>query len=92
MYLPNNQSNVITYRNYKSFNNSLLFAELLCEIEKLGTLNNNISIFHNACFQVLEKYASEKQTYIRANQENFIDSQLNHAIMFCSKLRNCKKV
>ena len=85
MHLPNNQSKVITYRDYRSFDNTRLFTELLCEIKKL---NKNISIFHNLCFKVLEKYASEKQTYIRANQANFIDSQLNHTIMFCSNLRN----
>ena len=40
------------------------------------------------CIEVLDKYAPEKQKFIRANQENFMDSKLNHAIMLRSKLRN----
>ena len=64
---------------------------LLSEIRKLGPLNKNIKIFHNVCIEVLEKYASEKRKYIRANQANQIksmDSRLNHVIMLRSKLRN----
>ena len=38
---------------------------------------------------VLEKYdAPEKQKYIRANQANLMHSNLNHAIILRSKLRN----
>ena len=62
--------------------------KLLSEIKKLGPLNKNISTFHNVCIGVLEKYASGKRKYIRANQAYFMDGKLNHAIMLCSKLRN----
>ena len=86
MYLPNNQPKVITYRDYKNFDNSHFSEELLYEIKKLGPLNKNISIFHNTCIAVLEKYAPEKRKYIRANQANFMDSKLNHAIMLRCKL------
>ena len=88
MYLPNNQPKVITYRDYKNFDNSHFSEELLYEIKKLGPLNKSISIFHNTCIAVLKKYAPEKRKYIRANQANFMDSKLNHAIMLRSKLRN----
>ena len=88
MCLSNNQPNVISYRDDKNFDNSRFSEELLSEIKKLGPLNKNISIFHNVCIEVLEKYASEKQKYIRANQANFMDSKLNQAIMLRSKLRN----
>ena len=37
---------------------------------------------------VLEKYVPEKQKYIKANQANLMDSNLNHAIILRSKLRN----
>ena len=62
MYLPNNQPKlkVITYRDYKNFDNSRFFEELMCEIKKLGPLNKNISIFHNVCIEVLKKYVPEK--------------------------------
>ena len=88
MYLPNNHPKIITYRDYKNFDNSRFSEELLYEIKKLGPLNKNISIFHNTCIAVLEKYAPEKRKYIRANQANFMDSKLNHVIMLRSKLRN----
>ena len=88
MYLPNNQPKLITYRDYKNFDNSRFSEKLLSEINKLGPLNKNIDIFHNVCIEVLEKYAPEKQKYIRANPANFMDSELNHAIMLRSKLRN----
>ena len=87
MYLPNNQPKV-TYRDYKNFDNSRFSEELLNEIKKLGPINKNMSIFHDICIAVLEKYAPEKRKYIRANQANFMDSKLNHAIMLRSKLRN----
>ena len=88
MYLPNNQPKVITYRGYKNFDNSRFSEELMSEIKKLGPLNKNISIFHNVSIEVLEKYVTEKQKYLRANQANFMDSKLIHAIMLRSKLRN----
>ena len=88
MYLPNNQPKVITCRDYKNFDNSRFSEELLSEIKKLGPLNKNISIFHNVCIEVLEKYSPGKQKYIRANQANFMDSKLIYAIMLRSKLYN----
>ena len=60
----------------------------MTEVKKPGPLNKNICIFHNWCIEILEKYAPEKQKYIRANQASFMNSKLNHAIMLRSKLRN----
>ena len=64
MYLPNNQPKVFTYRDYKNFDYSRFSEELLSEIKKLGPLNKNISIFHNACIEVLEKYAPENKSML----------------------------
>ena len=47
MYLPNNQPKVITYRDYRNFDNSRFSEELLSEIKILEPLNENTSIFHN---------------------------------------------
>ena len=60
MYLRNNQPEVFTYREYKSFDNSRFYEESLPEIKKLGPLKKNISIFHNVCIEVLEECAPEK--------------------------------
>ena len=37
---------------------------------------------------MLGKHASVKKRYIRGNQKNFMDKELNQAIMVTSKLRN----
>ena len=78
----------MTYRDYKSFDNSRFSEVLLSKIKKLGLLSKNASIFHNVCIVVLQKYAPEKPKHIRANQENFMDSKLNHATMSPSKIPN----
>ena len=33
------------------------------------------------CIKALDKYATEKQKYVRANRLKFMDTELNHAIM-----------
>ena len=35
----------------------------------------------------MDKYAAENQKYVRSNQANFMDTELNHAIMVRSKLQ-----
>ena len=70
MYLPNNPPNVITFRDYKNFDNSRFSEELLSEIKKRRSLNKNTSIFHNVCIKFLEKHTPEKEKYIRVNQAN----------------------
>ena len=49
MYLPNNKPKVSIYRDYKNFNISPFFEELLSEIKKLGPLNKNMSTVLNVC-------------------------------------------
>ena len=54
-----------------------------------------VSIHHNrdagavvVCADIIIKYTPKKRNFIRANQANFMDNILNHAIMLRSKLRN----
>ena len=44
--------------------------------------------FHSEFLYLLGKHAPVKKRYIRANQKNFMDKELNQAIMVRSKLRN----
>ena len=46
-----------------------------------------LKIFQNVCINILHKYAPEKRKYVRANQANSMDTEVNHAIMVRSKLR-----
>ena len=38
-------------------------------------------IFQNVCTGVLDKYASENLKYVKANQSNFMDAELNQEDM-----------
>ena len=51
---------------------------------------SNISFadFHSKFLYLLGKHEPVKERYIRANQKNFMDKELNQAIMVRSKLRN----
>ena len=69
MYLPNNKPKVITYRDYKNFDNCRFSEEKLSEIKKFSPLNKNTSIFHNICIEVLENYVPEKQKGKPATRE-----------------------
>ena len=50
---------------------------------------NNISFadFHSEFHYLLGKHAPVQKRHIRANQKNFIDKELSHAIIVRSKLR-----
>ena len=50
--------------------------------------NTSFADFHSDCLYLLGKHAPVKKRYIRANQKNFMDKELNQAIMVRSKLRN----
>ena len=58
----------------------------ILELDKLGSLAINVEIFQNAWINVLDKYVLENQKYVRANQGNFMNTELNHVIMVASKL------
>ena len=64
MYLPNNQPKVITYRDYKNFDNSHFSEELLYEIKKLGPLNKNISFFIIHVLQFLKNMPLKNESIL----------------------------
>ena len=51
-------------------------------------INISFTDFHSKFLYLLGKHASVKKRYIIANQKNFIDKELNQAIMVRSNLRN----
>ena len=60
-------------------------------MQEINGLDADLTNFKDVQYtlqRVLDKHASLKQRYVRANQENFIDKELNQAIMVKSKLRN----
>ena len=77
---------VVTYRNYKNFSNETFRTELLSAMERYS--NISFADFHSEFLYLLGKHALVKKRYIRADQKNFMDKELNQAIMVRSRLRN----
>ena len=78
---------IVNYRDYKGFVNDYFRSELLQEINSSDSDLNNFKDLQYTLQRVLDKHAPLKR-YIRANQQNFMDKELNQAIMVRSKLRN----
>ena len=75
---------VITYRNYKHFNNDRFPAD----IKTCGFDAKDINSFKETILSVFNKYAPIKKKYIRANEAPFMTKNLHKEIMKRSRLRN----
>ena len=77
---------MLTYRDYKNFSNESFRLDVLNEI---GRYNDFSFTDFNSMFPaVLNKHASIKKRTLRLIKNNFMDKELNQAIMVRSKLRN----
>ena len=82
------QPKIITYRNYKYFDNDI-FREALLQIESNGNnCDDNFKSFTSSCNTILNEQAPQKKKYVRGNQSPFMNKNLSKAIMKRSKLRN----
>ena len=79
---------VITYRNYKYFNNDNFRNDLMHEISKQGFHRITCEQFEFLFMTTLNKHAPVKIKYIRANNSPFMNDEFSKAIMVRSKLRN----
>ena len=82
-HFPRLKLNIVNYRDYKGFVNDLL--------QKINSSDSTLTNFKDLQYtlqRVLDKHAPLKKIYVRANQQNFKDKELNQAIMVRSKLRN----
>ena len=75
---------VITYRNYKNFNNDRFQAD----IKTCGFDTKDINSFKEITLSIFNKYAPIKKKYIRANEAPFMTKNLRREIMKRSRLRN----
>ena len=66
----------------------MLSIELLQEINSSGSDLTNFKHLQYTLQIVLDKHAHLKKRYVRANQQSFMDKELNQTIMVRSKLRN----
>ena len=85
MGFPKLKPQVITYRNYKNFNNDRFQAD----IKTCGFDTKDINSFKETVLSVFNKYAPIKKKYIRANEAPFMTKNLHKEIMKKrSRLRN----
>ena len=75
---------VMTYCNYKNFNNNRFQAD----IKTCGFDTNDINSYKEIILSVFNKYAQIKRKYIRANEAPFMTKNLHKEIMKWSRLRN----
>ena len=88
IHSPRLKTNIANYRDYKGFVNDYFRSELLQEINSSDSDLINFKDLQYTLQRVLDKHTPLKKRYVRANQQNFMDKELNQAIMVRSKLRN----
>ena len=79
---------ILSYRNYKSFNNTLFQNNLMYEISKIGLNNINCEQFENIFMLTLNKHAPSKIRYARANNSPFMNNDIYKSIMVRSRIKN----
>ena len=78
------------YQNYRNFDNELFINEVKNSTEQEYYQNKSLESesFKKKVENVLQKHAPLKKRYVRANQELFIDKNINKNTMKRSHLRN----
>ena len=79
---------IITYRDYKYYNENMFRSELLEELYNINGGSIDCDTFENVCIGVLNRHAPMKKKYTRANNSPFMNKKLSKAVMNRSRLRN----
>ena len=79
---------IIQYRSYKNFDNQVFQRELNSELLKIDLNNAELLEFTETFQSILDKHAPKTETFVRANNSNFVTKNIRKAIMKRSKLRN----
>ena len=87
-YFPKPKPRIVNYRDYRNFRNDEFSAELGNEILKHDINNIEYQHFLNIFIEILNKHASMKIKYLRANHGKFMRKGLQKAIMKRFRLRN----
>ena len=76
---------IITYRNYKNYDNDAFRSE----IQSFCSLNEtDLGLFKESIFCIFNKYAPFRKKYLRTNEAPFMTKELHNAIMRRSRYRN----
>ena len=79
---------VIQYRNYRKFDYAIFNNNLRKQTKNLNFSELDFATIRKIFMEVLDKFASLKKKYIKANHSKFVTKELSKAIMLRSKLRN----
>ena len=76
---------IITYRNYKNYDNDVFRSEIqtFCFLNKTG-----LGFFKESIFCIFNKHAPIRKKYVRAKEAPFMTKELHNAIMKRSSYRN----
>ena len=85
-YFKRQKPKIVTYRDYKSFDNEK-FRESLITCFSTGK-NISYDAFENLLLQTIDKIAPIKQKHISGNQPPFMNKNIRKAIMTKTRLRN----
>ena len=90
VFYKKQRPNIIRYRNYRNFYNECFINDVQSSILREYSQNETLEyeLFKRKVDYVLEKHATIKKRYVRANQVPFIDKTINKHIMKKSRLRN----
>ena len=85
MSFQKSKPQIITYQNYKNYDNDVLRSE----IQTFCSLNEtNLGLFKESNFCIFNKLAPIRKKYLRANEAPFMTKELHNAIMKRSRYRN----
>ena len=80
---------ILNYRNYKSFNNTLFRDQVLNKLtnSNLQISDKGLKHFKETYLSVVNTIVPLKSRFIQANQEPFINKEIQWGVMVRSKLR-----
>ena len=84
-YFNKHNPKIILYQKDKNYNNLLLQEEYLSKLKRFTT---KWKYLKDSCFQIFHSLPPLKEKYVLANQESFMNKELQKAIMIWSKLGN----
>ena len=84
MCFTKSKPRIITYRDYKKFNNNAFRSE----IQSPYSSEPDLGFFKDSIFHIFNKLAPIKKKYLRASEAPFMAKELQVVIMKRSKLRN----
>ena len=79
---------ILSYRDYKNFDQPLFRNDLLKELYNVHHGKVNYDTFEKIVVRLLDHYAPIKDRYVRANNSPFMNKTLAKAVMTRSRLRN----